>query len=336
MQDRSETPPPPASAPSPHAGPPPVRARSNVRGRGLAALLLVWTAGCGGEASALDGEREPGPEVALEPGRVGRDGAGIPLDAPVPEHARRAIREFLEVMLRPPLDETSDVHDRWYHATAAHLQRLVSEADEDVGNAALHAFTGNVTDGVVTRRALLIIGARCSPRSAAPLLREYSLTYGYRLDDRSEATVLWAEVDPQGYLSEMEPHLRRRERPTATMPNDEFLLRGWIEACERAGRSPVPVCADVAVNIRMEAYARYMATEELGRHPDDPLARHALETCLIESTGDGYLRVKAAQAIRMAYANEDACALFQDVLSKEASFDFSSFLQDMIKLLGCR
>lgn len=309
----------------------------------IAALLAGLFAGCdkdgavagAGEADG-GGPGAPGGDV-LEVGADGvqRDDVGIPVDAPVPEEARQKVRELVEAMIRPPLDETSDLHDQWFHRTRTMLGKLMEE-EESVGHAALHAFTGDVSDGTVTRRALLMIGTRCSPQAAAPLLRELMLNYGYRLDDRAEATLLLAEAAPETYLADAAPYLQRRERPTKTMPPDEFLMRGWIVACERSGNSPVEMCADVSTNLAMEPMARYIAAEELGRHPHSRLARQALETCLIESTGDGYLRRKAAQAIQASYSAEDACALFQDVLSKEADINFAGFLYDVVQRLACR
>ncbi len=253
----------------------------------------------------------------------------IPVDAPVSPRARRKLREFLEAMVQPPLDATSDIHDEWFHRTTA-MRKALMAADEDVGNAALHAFCGDATDFYDARRALLMIGASAAPKSAAPLFHELTWNYGYRIEDRSEACQLLGAIDPEGFFEHAEPFLTRRGRPTRTMPPDEFLLRGWLAACEKSGRSPVEMCADVATNLWMEPYARYMAVEELGLHPSNPLARRAMETCLIESTGDGVLRIKAAQSIAAGYPREEACALFQSVYDKEVSINFKKFLADLI------
>lgn len=305
----------------------------------MALLLAPLVAGCGGEAPAGDGETPASAPQTFAPqkgrDRVRPDGTivdavtHIPRDAPVPQEARDQLRTFLEAMVMPPLDETSDVHDRWFHQTQALLADLKA-GSEDVGNAALHAFVGDASEDYHTRRSLLIIGAHAAPRSAAGLFHELTFTYGYRIEDRSEACALLGRVDPEGFLEKAEPYLKRRGRKTQTMPEDEFLLASWLEACARTNTSPVEMCADVATNMWMQPYARYVALTELGRHASHPLARHALETCLIESSGDGMLRQKAAQAIRDGYPRERGCALFEDVLAKEVSAMMRQFLTDMI------
>ena len=61
-----------------------------------------------------------------------------------------------------------------------------------------------------------------------------------------------AEVAPETYFEAMEPWVTRRGRAEMTMPNDEFIVRGWVIACEKSGRSPVPILADVVTNLLME------------------------------------------------------------------------------------
>ena len=306
------------------------RATSLVRGACLVGWGLASLVSCG--RGPEPGERSDGlrpTKVHTGPDGIERDELGIPLAAPVPEAARARIGEFLAAMVPPPLDETSDVHDAWLHRWRALLKELSGE-EEAVGHAALHAFCGNVSDYTVTRAGLLTIGASAAPEAAAPLLRELMLHYGYRIDDRAQATLLYAEADPDGFLVDARPFVLRHERAKQTMPDDEFLVRGWVKACAKVGQSPVEVCADVATNLWMQPYARIVAIEALAEHGSDALARGALETCLIESTGDGNVRRKAAQSIQAGWGREDACALLEDVLSKEVDVNFAAFLTAMI------
>jgi hypothetical protein len=310
------------------------------RGSGtlLALLLLPIFLSCGDDgpdpspeeqAQAQNFAPHKGRELVTADGRVVDAVTHIPRNAPVPAAARAKIAEFLEAMVQPPLDETSDIHDAWFHRTTK-MRIDLMQAGEHVGNAALHAFCGDASESYITRRALLMIGAHAAPKSAAPLLNELTFTYGYRIEDRTEACLLMSVADPVGYLARAEPFLTRRGRKSETLPDDEFLMRAWIDSCEATGRSPVEMCADVATNLFMDPMARYIAATELGQHTFNPLARRALETCLIESTGDGHLRRKAAQAIAAGYPREQACALFEDVLSKEVSSSVHKFLLDLI------
>ncbi len=291
-------------------------------------LLSLVAAGCDEPGNAASG----GPSSPL----IGPGGAEldpethIPLDQPIPQEARRRIAEFLKAMVPPRLDATSDIHDEWFHRTKRMREELEA-ADESVGNAALHAFCGGASDYTITRRALLMIGAHAAPRSAAGLLAELTFNYGYRMDDRAEACLLLADADPEIFLAEAVPYLTRRGRPTKTMPPDEFLMSAWIRSCRNTERSPVEMCVDVATNLAMEPRARYLAVETLAAHADDPLAREALRTCLIESTGDGYLRRKAGQAIGEGFPREDACTLFAEVLAREVDLNMRKVLENLIE-----
>ncbi len=303
-------------------------------------LVLLPLIGCSPAPAPAAGEpavEEQALPPALNPGSDGldRDSAGIPRSAPIGAEARAEIKSFVEAMIPPAIEETSDLHDEWLRQTRA-LRKMMEAREEEIGNAALHAFTGEVSDRTVTRQALLRIGARCSPNAAAPLLRELMVTYGYRYDDRTEAAVLLAEADPELYMKEAAAHLRRRKRATKTMPPDEFLIRAWVTACERTQTSPVDMLADAATNLILDPPARYAAAEALGRYPDDALGREALKACLVESTGDAYLRRKAAQAIRVSFNTEEACALFSHILALEVDATFATFLADMQQLMGCK
>jgi len=277
-------------------------------------LLAVLLAACG-EGRASESELHfAEPQVARE----------------VSPEAQAVVDELLAVLERPDPTLTSDHHDRWFHAQKACMAELLERGDVDLGIAALRTWEKYAGEDTLRRQSLLTVAAHNAPEESRGILEHLMLTFGYRMVDRAEATRLLAETSPERFLEAARPFVLRRGRPRQTMPNDEFFVQGWVSACEKVGRSPVPEMAEVVTNLMMEPYARTIAAKTLGRYPD-PLGRKALETALIESSGDGYLRRKAAQAIRDSVPAEEACTLFSHVLSREADINFAIFLRDLIE-----
>ena len=182
---------------------------------------------------------------------------------------------------------------------------------------------------------MLRIGARLSPDAATPILKALSFTYGHRMGDRAEALLLLGETDPDALFEGARAYLEREGRPFQTAPSDEFFARAWLVACENSDESPVPMMADVAMNIALEPIARYVALEALSKHGNDPLAQATLREAIVESTGDGYFRRKAAQGIIASFPGERACALLKKVLDNESDVNMARFLDDMIQT-NCR
>lgn len=299
----------------------------------LACLGLAACSGDGEDPVATSGEYTLPPVKAVDfedHQGVIRDGfTHIPRDAPVPPDAREKIKRYLQACIEPPLDKTSDIHDRWFQ-NKERMQAELEVAGVDIGNAALHAFSGEATQDYRTRRGLLMIGARAAPDSAKDLLYELTTTYGYKRDDRAEACMLLAEVDPRRFQEWARERLTERDRKTETRPDDEFLIRGWLTSCTVLDESPVDICVDVATNMWREQYSRYIAVEALAEYTDDPVVRQALETCLIESSGDGMLRIKAAQSIKSGYPRETSREIFEEVIRREQSINFRKFLVDLL------
>lgn len=274
----------------------------------------------------LVGERELSPAaIEIDPLQL------IPEDLPIGQAARDEVIEFVRAM--QPLKEslTSDHHDRQFILNQRAARRLASSPDKEVGWAALHAFTNYPGQHTNVRRELLIIGAKASPKEAAPLLETLAFTYGWSIADRAEAVLLLGEVDPEALMLGARPYLERQGKPFQTAPPDEFYLRGWIKACEVTGRDPVPMLAQCAMNLALEQYTRHLAVEELGKHTDDPLARGALEAALVESTGNGYIRKKAGQSILAGYSREEACKILERVASREADINMARWLDETIQ-----
>jgi hypothetical protein len=241
--------------------------------------------------------------------------------------AETEIKELIRLLT--PLDPTltSDHHDRHLKAQRVQQGKLEAEGIE-IGRAALAAFRANRDETATVRRGLLQVAARSAPEDTAPLLEKLVVEYGHPLDERAEAALLFGEADPARALAVLEPMCRRTKR-NETLPHDEFLIRGWVKACEHLEISPVPVLVDNATNITKDSTSRHYAVKQLGEHVD-PLGRQALEIVLIESTGNGYIRRMAAQSLRKTIPAEEACALFKEVADLESENNFLRFLLDII------
>ena len=322
---------------------------------GAAAILSA----CSGGAEVAGVEEDPGsiivtpegfvpsisPEDLIEPlvgeRRLAPDAievdplALMPPGLPITEQDRAQLAALLRSL--QPLDPTltSDHHDRWFMDNKILVEKLEASGRPELGWAALHAFTNYPQRHHTIRKTLLELGARVSPREAEPLLAELAFTYGHFIEDRSESLLLLAEIAPETFFAGAEAHIRRQGKPQQTAPNDEFFVKGWAVACERSGRSPVPMMSQVATNYAIEPYARVIAVRSLGDHADDPRASGAIRTTLVESTGDGYLRRVSAQTVLASFPKETACELLQEISRREADINFARFL-DVVIQSNCR
>jgi hypothetical protein len=238
------------------------------------------------------------------------------------------VAELIEAF--SPLDRTvtSDISD----AKFVHGQKVQAElcqAGPAVGHAALVALQEKKEKPVDVERALLTVAAHADTQETLPLLESLFTHYGPTMHMRTEAILLMAEVAPARAIELLEP-LVTKQKQLSTMPEEEFLEKAWIIACDKTGRSPVPELADIATNLFQPGYARVLAVRELGKRRD-PRSEAALRTILIESTGDGYLRRITVQSIHALLPAETACAIFRQVAAKEADMNFLRFLADAIE-----
>lgn len=313
----TSTPRPPAP-PSTRGGGP----RSGL-GRSWSLALALWPLLVGG-CDHTEARPEPTPADRIDPFQL------VPKDLPVPDWARQEIVQFVEAL--EPLDPTltSNHHDQHYWREKALVERL-ERGEKEVGWAALHAFTNAKDRDFKVRRNLLRVGARSAPDEAKALLEALAFTYGFNIEDRTEACLLFAEIAPARYMELARQFVVRRGVLRQTLPNDEFLVKGWVKACEVSGVSPVPEMSDVATNLMMEPYARVVALRALGRNDLTPESRSALQTCLVESMGDGFIRRVAAQEILRSFPREDSCALLREVLAREADPAMATVIDEMLQ-----
>ena len=237
------------------------------------------------------------------------------------------LRELIEVST--PLTETvtSDVTDKRFIRRTELLAEL-STKPPAFGKAALAELQRRTDHVQDVEYALLRVAAKCDPDGTADLLANLAVEFGPSMFLRTEAVLLLGEVAPQRALETLKPWIGNA-RPGRTLPPQEFLVKAWVDACDGAGRSPMPELCDVTTNLLLDGASRVRAIKELGRRPD-AAGEKALRSVLVESTGDGYLRRKAAQALRDTLPKESACALFREVADREADPNMLRFMVDLL------
>ena len=238
------------------------------------------------------------------------------------------LAELVEVSTPLQKTVTSDVTDKRFVRRLELLAELSSRPPA-VGQAALRELQRRTEPVQDVEQALLRVAAKCDPEGTADLLANLATEYGPSLFLRTEALLLLGETSPKRALEVLEPWIGNA-RPGRTLPPQEFIVKAWTDACDGVGRSPVPELCDVATNLLLDGASRVRAAKELGRRPD-PAGEKALRSILVESTGDGYLRRKAAQALRDSLPEEAACEIFRQVADREADPNMLRFLVDMLE-----
>jgi len=249
--------------------------------------------------------------------------------------AEQQVGELVEAWMPLPKDLTSDIQDRHFQRKTELLARARAGGRE-VGLAALARLREGAPQdehGVPFQEieiTLLQTAAHAAPLDARPLLEVLVTQYGAGLHLRTEALLCLADTSPERALEILEP-LVTKARPTQTMPPAEYILEGWLRACDKTGRSPVKELVDIATNLFYDQTARIKAIKRLGLQGGDPLATQALSAILIESTGDGYMRRMAAQALRDSLPREEACQILLRVADREADLNMLKFLKDLLE-----
>ncbi|MFT4538354.1 MAG: hypothetical protein ACI841_004744 [Planctomycetota bacterium] len=288
--------------------------------------LIPLSAGCGGDSSAQEAESQE--VLTLSPADAARDLLAAGPNLEISEELHKSIADMMAKIVRLDPTLTSDHHDRHLVANQKMMVELKSGSRE-LGLAAMLAYADYEGDDLAVRRSLLEVASHAAPEDARALLVHLTLEYGYHLSDRTESARLLALTSPETYLEIAHEYVTRKHKPNKTMPADEFLIRAWVIACEKMGRSAVEELADVVMNLMMEDAARHYAAEMLGDYTD-ALALRALETAMIESGGNGYLRRKAAQSLAKAMPRETVCELLFKTLELETDLNFQHFLRSMI------
>jgi HEAT repeat protein len=265
-------------------------------------------------------------EVASGPGASGARGDA---DARAPA---RDVRDLITALTPPPGDAIPVVKSEYHLQRKRTLERLRG-AGEAHGREALRVLREEPPSTPDVRAGLLDVAAHAAPEASEPLLVELTTTFGEDLLVRKRACELLGTTRPERAIEVLEPILRN-EADGRTYPPEETMLEAWTAAMEALERDPVPLLALVATDLQRTQDVRHLATRALGRH-DTPLSRQALETLLVESSGNGYIRRLALQSLRELLPQAEFCALVKRTQSNEADPEMIVFFQSALDL-RCR
>lgn len=246
--------------------------------------------------------------------------------------AAREIRDLITA-LTPPSPTSVPVEKSEHFAIRKRTLEHLRAASQAHGIEALRVYREEAPALPEVRAGLLDIAAHTAPAASEALLVDLVTTFGEDMLVRREATELLGECLPERANQVLEPILRERY-DGRTYPPEDRMLDAWIRAKEKLGEDPVPVVALVATDLQRAQDVRHLATRALGRH-DSPLSRQALETLLVESSGNGYIRRLALQSLLAILPREKFCELARRVQSLEADTEFIVVIQSSLDA-NCR
>ena len=282
----------------------------------LCAGALVTLCACAPGTSAAD---EPASQQAV-------------VHAANADEVERAFLDLIAQLTPPPATASSQLRQEYFERRREVLGD-VSGLPVELGLHIAADLAEQRQRNEVLRADLLEVAARLDPQGLEADLVELIASYrGARLGEelrlRAKGAEVLARVQPQAAFDLLEPWILD---PTGygTGPGQEILLAAWIDAASRLEVDPSATLAAVATDLRAENPARHLAVAALGERPSE-LGRNTLRQVMLESTGNGYLRRKAAQAIRDSFPPADAIELFDEVANLEANANFLLFLRDVI------
>jgi HEAT repeat protein len=252
---------------------------------------------------------------------------GNPSEAGATDLVRREIRDLVTALTPPPPASIPVVKSEAFATRKRTLERLRA-ASEAHGLEALRVYREEPPSLPEVRAGLLDVAAHAAPEATQELLAQLVTTFGEDPLVRRRATELLGQCRPARALEVLEPVLRERY-DDRTYPPEERMLDAWIVASETLGRDPGLLLALIATDLQRPEEVRHLATKALGRH-DSPLSRQALETLLVESGGNGYIRRLALQSLNKILPREAFCELVRGVQSREADPGFIDFLQSAL------
>lgn len=254
------------------------------------------------------------------------------------EVVRGYVRDLVTAVTPLPSSATKTAQSEWFPKRRDMLRRMRATGPE-LGRAAFLEYQQRVADGdlLEIQEGLLDVAAHADPEGTVDHLVELIVTYGPALGLRRTATKLLPKIDARRADEVLRPIVSKASRGR-TYPPDDVMLAAWVEAMHELKEDSVPVLADIALEYKQSQEARHQATVALGQlgpADDAAQAKNALKTLLIESSGNNYLRRKAAQSMRAIMEVPEFCSVLQSAFENEADPNFGVFLDDMIETV-CR
>lgn len=247
------------------------------------------------------------------------------------EEDRETARALFARLVPPSETATSDVHDVWIEDMRL-VPGDVTRAGRSVGLALLARAVADEDAPMSARRYGIEAAAAAAGPAAGDLLEALTTQFGPAMELREAAARALPRADAQRALDLFDPILR--VRPRQTLPPMESLLAAYLEAAERLAVDAVPVLNIVAADLHQDMATRHLAVRQLTARPT-PLSLAVLEELLVESSGNGYLRLLAAQGLLAAAPRERTCATFERVLERESSPEIIQFLSNALER-NCR
>lgn len=236
----------------------------------------------------------------------------------------REIRDLVTALTPPPPTAIPVVKSEFYTNRKRALERLRA-ASQAHGLEALRVLREERPSLPEVRAGLLDVAAHTASDATSELLVTLTTTFGEDLYVRNQACQLLGECVPLKAIEILEPILRERY-DDRTYPPEERLLEAWLIANEKLHLDPVPLLVLVGTDLKRPMDVRHRATKALAKHPSEQ-GRQALETILVESSGNGYIRRLALQSLRASLDTERFCALARRTQERESDPEFIVFIQ---------
>ena len=249
-------------------------------------------------------------------------------DGPAPDQVAREIRTLVTALTPESSAALPVEKSDWFARRKQTLDRMRS-AGRDHGLEALRLYQEGEIELPEVRSGLLDVAAHGAPRETEPVLVNLVTEFGDDLGLRTKAAQFLGETSPEKAIEVMHPILDGRY-DGRTYPPEERLLDAWLTASKKLGRDPVPLLASIATDIQRTQDVRHLATRALGDF-DTPQSRQALRTLIVESSGNGYIRVLATQSLQRIMPEPEFCEMVEAILDREADQNFQIFLDNVLQ-----